>query len=419
MAELSLKAERRLLFTLAAIQFIHITDFIIMMPLGPQFIRIFAITPTQFSFLVSAYTLSAAVFSLLAAFVLDRWDRKRTLLTVFAGFLASTFLCGISQTFLQLLISRIFAGAFGGTVGAVCLAIVGDVVPLERRGQAMGILMTAFSISTVFGLPLGLAVAAHAGWHWVFILLALAGSVLFFLARREVPVLVGHLEKVSASKWEEVTEILSTSSCLRGLALMALVMGAGFVIVPFLSPSLVANVGVAEAELSYIYLVGGICTFITSPLVGKLSDRWGHFTVFGWMALLSIVPFLVITNLSPIPLWSVLVFTTFFMVASGGRMVPAMAILSSIVPGEKRGSYMSLVTFTQQLSMGLASLLAGRIVVADSVGHLTHFERSGIVAVVFTLLALWVARRLKAVVQSGSGGKSTVSINTSHVRKVI
>lgn len=419
MQALSLKAERRLLLTLAAIQFTHITDFVIMMPLGPQFLRIFQISPAQFSLLVSAYTVSAAVFSLLAAFVLDRWDRKRTLLFVYSGFILGTCLCGLAQTYSQLLFARALAGAFGGTVGSVCLAIVGDVVPPERRGRAMGILMTSFSVATVFGLPLGLLIAAHAGWHWVFLSLAIVGILIFFFAKKEVPSIAGHLEKVATSKWTEMREILSSSSCLKGLGFSGLVMAAGFLIVPFLSPSLVANVGILESELSLVYFIGGICTFFTSPLIGRASDRWGHVRVFVFIAALSLVPILLITHLPPLPLWEVLMCTTLFMVVSGGRMVPAMAILTSLVPGEKRGSYMSLVTFFQQLCMGLASLIAGKLVLSDSAGRLLHFERTGYVAAFVTLAAIGMALRLKAVVQTGTGHHAAVAVDAGDVREVI
>jgi predicted MFS family arabinose efflux permease len=314
---------------------------------------------------------------------------------------------------------RVLAGAFGGTVGSVCLAIVGDVVPIERRGRAMGILMTAFSVATVFGLPLGLAVAAHAGWHWVFLSIALVGVALFFFAKRTVPSLAGHLSAKPESKWEEMRGILSSKNCLNGLVFSGLVVAAGFLIIPFLSPSLVTNVGVLETQLSLVYFVGGICTFFSSPLVGRASDRWGHVKVFSFMAVLSCVPFLAITQLPAIPLWQVLFCTTFFMVVSGGRMVPTMAILTAVVPSERRGSYMSLATFFQQLCMGIASLIAGKIILSDASGRLVHFERAGYLAVAVTLLSLWMVRRLKAVVHSQTHHKPTVAIESGDVREVI
>jgi predicted MFS family arabinose efflux permease len=391
-----LGAERRLLFVLAAVQFTHITDFVIMMPLGPQFLREFQISPSEFSFLVSSYSISAAICTLLAAFFMDRWDRKRSLLVIYGGFLCSTFLCGLSTGYFQLLTTRILAGAFGGTVGAIALAIVGDKIPPERRGAAMGILMTAFSVATVFGLPLGLAIAANGGWHWAFLCLAGVGVLVWGTALKQIPLCRDHLNVVHPdTRWQEMVSLLGESRNRLGLVFTSLVIGATFVIIPFLSPSLVANVGVKESELSWVYFVGGICTFFSSPLIGRLSDRWGHARVFRVLALLSIIPFLLITHLTPLPLVQVLLCTSFFMVISGGRMVPSMALLSSIVPPMVRGAYMSLVTVAQQVTMGMMGLLAGVIVDKAPSGELLFYPRAGFVAVGFTLIALFVLQRFE------------------------
>ena len=71
--------EKLLLWTLAAINFIHIVDFMILMPLGPQLMRLFEISPSEFGLLVSSYTFSAGISSFFGAFFLDRFDRKKIL----------------------------------------------------------------------------------------------------------------------------------------------------------------------------------------------------------------------------------------------------------------------------------------------------------------------------------------------------
>src|SRR5579872_2285995 len=83
--------ERLLLLTLAAIQFTTIVDFLIVMPLGPQYARVFNIAPGQFGLIVSAYAISAGIAGLAAGFMLDRFDRKQALLWLYAGFTVGTF----------------------------------------------------------------------------------------------------------------------------------------------------------------------------------------------------------------------------------------------------------------------------------------------------------------------------------------
>src|ERR1700723_1608370 len=74
-------SEWLLLFVLASVQFTHIVDFMIVMPLGPTLIEELKLTVGQHHFIVAAYTLSAGIAGILAAGQLDRFDRKKALLT--------------------------------------------------------------------------------------------------------------------------------------------------------------------------------------------------------------------------------------------------------------------------------------------------------------------------------------------------
>src|SRR4051794_36327105 len=115
----SLPNEWRILLVLAAVQFSHICDFVILMPLGPMLMRELDLTPGQFGILVSIYTLSAGIFAIFAAVMLDRFDRKKTLLGLFIGFVLATALCGSVDSYAGLNFARALAGAFGGTLHAV------------------------------------------------------------------------------------------------------------------------------------------------------------------------------------------------------------------------------------------------------------------------------------------------------------
>lgn len=154
-----------LLLTISGIQFTHVLDFMIMMPLGPQFTRLFGISDAQFGLLVSAYTLSAGVSGLVATTYVDRLDRKRLLLTLYGLFALATPACGFAPGYGYLMAARIAAGLFGGVLGALSQTIVADVVPFERRGRAMSMVMSSFSVATVAGVPMGLWLATRLGWQ--------------------------------------------------------------------------------------------------------------------------------------------------------------------------------------------------------------------------------------------------------------
>jgi predicted MFS family arabinose efflux permease len=154
--QLTARRELLLLLSLAGIQFTHIVDFMIMMPLGPQLTSLFGISFAEFGLLVSAYTVAAGLSGLFATTFIDRFDRKRLLLTLYVLFALTTVACGIAPTYGWLMAARIASGFFGGVLSTMTQTIIGDVVPFERRGRATGIVMTSFSVATVAGVPAGL-----------------------------------------------------------------------------------------------------------------------------------------------------------------------------------------------------------------------------------------------------------------------
>ncbi|WP_071887746.1 MFS transporter [Rufibacter sp. DG15C] len=391
--------ESWLLFILAAIQFTHIMDFVIMMPLGPQLMRVFQISPREFGFLVSAYTFSAAISGFLSAFFIDRFDRKYALLALYLGFTLGTLACALAPTFGFLLVARVLAGAFGGVLGALVLSIIGDSIPEERRGAATGKVMAAFSIASIGGIPIGLYLASHASWHAPFYLLTGLCVLVLFMAWRMLPNMREHLvHHFPQHPGKVIMTIFTSANCLWAFALMVTLSLAGFTVVPFLSPYMVANVGFEEAELSYIYLFGGLATVVTSQLAGKLADRFGKKRVFMIAALFSVIPILIVTNLPQVPHWQAFVMTTLFFIVFGARFVPAMSLITSSVEPRLRGSFMSVNSSVQQLASGLAAFLAGLIITnAPGQDDLIGFWKVGLIATFFTIVSMWVVTKLKKV----------------------
>src|SRR5690606_33543342 len=123
---------------------------------GPRFMRVFGITPIEFSTLVSAYTFSAGIVGFFGALYADHFGRKKFLMFNFTVFIIGTFMCAIAPNFASLLIARIIAGAFGGVLNAGVMSLVADLIPFKRRGAAVGVVMSAFSISSILGIPTGL-----------------------------------------------------------------------------------------------------------------------------------------------------------------------------------------------------------------------------------------------------------------------
>src|SRR5262249_39096820 len=149
--------------------------------------KVFKISTFQFGMILASYAVSAGIAGLLGCFVLDRFDRKKALLWLYAGFAIGTLFCALATTYPELVAARFVAGAFGGVVGAVILAIVGDVVPMERRGAAMGLVMSSFSVASIVGVPLGINLAALLNWHVPFYAIAILSAVITALAAAVTP----------------------------------------------------------------------------------------------------------------------------------------------------------------------------------------------------------------------------------------
>lgn len=391
--------ERNLLLLLAAIQFTNILDFMIMMPLGPQLMRIFDISPSQFSSLVSAYTFSAGIVGFAAAFFIDRVARKQMLVVVYAGFVLGTLACAMSPGYWWLLASRIFTGAFGGMLGALVMSIVGDAIPLERRASAMGKIMAAFSAASVLGVPFSLYLASVTNWHAPFYFLVAAGVLIWIGILRFVPVLQqsGGRDGVALKPLEIILTVVRERNLRTALFLTMIMMLGNFTITPFISPTMVANVGFSEQQLTYIYLTGGFITLFSSPWVGRLADKFGSKRVFTWFVLISLIPIVIITNLQPTPIAWVLLITSSYFVVSGGRMIPAQTLITSAVKPEMRGSFMSLNSSVQQLATAAAAFIAGLIMVRNEDGTLSNYPYVGILSIVLCLVSIWIARRVKSV----------------------
>ena len=389
-----------LLVVLAALQFCHIVDFMIVMPLGEKFMVDFRISPSEFSWLVSVYAGAAFLASLVSAGFVDRFDRRTALLVAHAGFTIGTLACGLMDSFSALLICRGITGAFGGMVATQVLAIVGDYFPTERRGRAMGAIMTAFSVASVIGVPIGINLAAWKGWSAPFLGVGLLASLFGMLAYFMVPSLRGHIASFGdrPSVFEMFAGVAKNSNQRLALIFTVVLMLGHFSVIPFIATYMQVNLGMTDANLSLMYMIGGALTVVSLPIIGKLVDRYGAPQVFTVGSVATIAVILATTNLPVgMALGLILFVTSCFFVASGGRTVPALTLVTGVVKPENRGGFMSLRASVNQAGMGAASFIAGMIIVEGPNGELLHYGTVGILASVMSVLAIFLAWRLKAI----------------------
>jgi predicted MFS family arabinose efflux permease len=386
--------EGPLLAVLAIVQFTTMLDFLIMMPLGPQYLRVFNINPAQFGTIVSAYAICAGIAGLISGTFLDRFDRRHSLLVLYTGFGLATLACALAPGYLSLTAARGLAGAFGGVSNAVILAIIGDVIPEQRRGRAMGIVMSSFSVASVLGVPIGLYLANTFSWHAPFFMLAAVSALVLAGQWFFVPHIKSKSSAAHAAPIAHLLQIISGPGHLRAFAFIGTVVLTGFLVIPYISPYMVLNVGLLETELPYIYLAGGLCTIFSMNIIGRLADRFGKRRLFTIMAICAAASTLLLTNLPRVGTALAITATTVFMICMSGRFVPAMAIMTSAVEQRLRGGFMSVCSAVQHIASGLGSYIGGLILVETNTGRLHGYNTIGYLSAALALISLVLCYRL-------------------------
>ncbi len=388
-----------MLLLLACLNFTHILDFMIMMPLGNYLMPHFGISTRFFSLVVAAYPITAFVSGMVAAFYVDKFDRKKILLRAYIGFILGTICCGIAPDPYFLIGARIITGLFGGLIGAQVLSIVADVFPYEKRGRAMATIFTAFSIASVFGVPFSLYLANLISWHAPFLFIGLVGAFVIPLISKFLPSMTSHLVPLGELRYKpDVRKVLrdmfNNKSQLMALSLAACMMFGHFLIIPFINPYLEFNLGFSKSQTPMVYMIGGACTLVTSPILGRMTDRFGKLRIFIISLIFSLIPIFLITNMPAIPfVWVLSVFACWF-VFSTGRNIPAQAMISTVVESSQRGQFMSFNSSFQQLFTGFASVISGLIVTEGAGGKISNYNLVGYLSIAIVAGSLYLGIRL-------------------------
>ncbi|MDA9409055.1 MFS transporter [Bradyrhizobium sp. CCBAU 45384] len=374
---------------LAFAQFTIILDFIIMSPLGAIMMPSLNITAGQFGVAVSAYAFSAGLSGILAAGFADRFDRKRLLLFFYTGFTLGTLLCALAQNYHVLLLGRIVTGLFGGVIGSIVLAIVTDLFALHLRGRVMGFVQTAFAASQVLGVPAGLFLANHWSWHVCFFaIVGLSILSIAVIAFAMEPV-DAHLKlKQDRNPFHHLVATVSEPRYTLAFAVTTLLATGGYMLMPYSSAFTVNNIGIDIVHLPTIYLVSGLFSIVTGPLVGRAADSFGKYPTFVFGCAMTIAMVLIYTHLGHVSLVTAIAVNVLLFVGIFSRMIPSQALISAIPDQSQRGAFSAISASLQQLSGGLGSVLAAAIISQQADGSLLHFERIGYVVVMTTVITL-------------------------------
>lgn len=383
--------ERSLVLIVSAVQFVNILDFVMVMPLGPDFARELSVPTSMMGAIGGSYTLAAAISGIVGSFFLDRFERRRAFTWLMVGLALATALGGLAVDLRSLLAARVLAGAFGGPATSMALAIIADKVPAERRGKALGIVGSAFAVASVLGVPAGLELSRNFGFRAPFLAVGVLGLLVALIARLLLPELRGHLNR---AKTQRRGSFLSLGAC-AALGGSALVMLGVFSIVPNIATFVQFNLGYPRELLGTLYLVGGVASFIAMRFVGLAVDRFGALAVFVVGTLLHAFA-LVFGFIHPVATLPILLVFSVFMVSGSSRMVPLQTLSTRVPDPASRARFMSAQSAVQHFSSAAGAFLSTAFLKAEPGGRLIGLDSVASIALSLALsapLLIWFVER--------------------------
>ncbi|WP_437663830.1 MFS transporter [Sorangium sp. So ce1182] len=404
----SARSERTILLLVAAVQFVNLLDVMMVMPLGPDLASALGIPASELGLVGGSYTAAAALSGVAGAFFLDRFDRRRALAVAMLGLVLGTAAGGFATGLPSLLAARMVAGAFAGPATSLSLSIVADVIPPERRGKAMGVVMGAYSFAAVLGVPAGLELARRGGFHVPFFAVAGLGVLVAGLAIVLLPSMRGHLGGAAApgGALRELRALVSRPLVVLSYLATAAVMMASFLIIPNISAYVQHNLGYPRDRLGLLYLAGGALSFVVMRTAGPLLDRLGAFrTSLAGAALLVGVLYAGFHAYVPgLPVIGVFVG---FMTSTTICNISYSTLASKVPLPAERARFASIQSAVQHLSSAIAAFLSARMLRELPDGQLDGMDGVAALAIAFTLafcpLLLWIERRVALDLASRAG----------------
>lgn len=397
--------QKFMILILALLQFTVVLDFMILSPLGDILMKSMGMSTGQFGSVVSAYAISAGISGFLAAGFADKYDRKKLLLFFYTGFIIGTLFCGLANSYMTLFVARIVTGIFGGVIGSIAMAIITDLFNMQQRGRVMGLVQMAFAGSQILGIPIGLLLANRFSWHATFFMVVILALVIGVFILFKMNPLTEHLKlQQTKNPLRHLINTVKKKNYRMGFMATAMLSMGGFMLMPFTSAFLVNNVHIAQVDLPIIFLFTGLSSIIIMPIIGRLSDRINKMTLFTIGSLVAISMVIIYTNLTPVPIWVVIVINMILFMGIMSRMVPAMALNSAIPDMADRGAYMSINSSLQQMAGGVAAIFSGLVVIQQT--KTSPIENFNILGYVMAALIIWciylVSRISKLVAAKGA-----------------
>lgn len=329
-------------------------------PIFPRIREQLGIAEGALGTLVAVDAVFLGLVALAAGPISDRIGRRRILLLGTGLMTVALTLHAFAFDYFSLLVVRAMAGASGGFLSGAAVAYVGDYFPYQRRGWASGWVMTGMAFGHIIGIPAGTVLAAQFGFRAAYFMFAATMLATFVLTWYGVPQpdVQRSAERLSvAGAARAYGAMLRQRAILAAVAVFAMTFLGNSLFVIYMPTWLETDIGANPSQVASLFLAGGIANVLIGPRAGRLSDRIGRKVVIIWASaglVLTVfsVPYLVRSYIAS------LVFFVLVMALFAARVGPFQALLTQLVPGERRGALMSLTVGVGQLGFAFGGMLA-------------------------------------------------------------
>jgi len=319
------------------------------------------VTVAEAGYLVSAYSMSYAVFTPVLAAITGRFNRRHVVVGALAAFVSGALVTALSQSITALVLAQVLTGAAAGLFAATAQGIAVTLSDEARRGKAISMVVSGTTFAVALGAPLGSFLAHYAGWRTGFGAVAAAGVVCLvalwsFLPRTLPGARLSLSERLGVIRQPGVARLILVSF---------IYMAAAFMVVGYFGPIIIDGAGMDPDMLPVVLVIYGVGAIIGNNISGRLTDRIGGRQMVIASQLTSVVCSLVIAGIIlwlPAPLAGPVLMATLFVWAIVGWIYPP-AQTSLLVARAPQAAHLSLALHASSIYLGIAAgtFVGGRV----------------------------------------------------------
>ena len=263
------------------------TDSYVIAGILPQVASGFGTSVAAAGQFVSVYAGSYAILTPVMAALTANWPRRNVLLLGLGAFVASNVMTASADTFGLALAGRALAGLGGAVFTPAASAVATALVPPDRRGRALAVILAGLSAATALGAPIGTLVASIGDWHTTLWFVAALGATAAMGVLAFVPNPPAGARVTLRARFAPLADPRVAAT----LATTFLIMGGVFLVYTYISVVFDRATGGSGSALAALMAVWGAGAIVGSLRAGTLTDRFGNRRVLNVAAIVLAVDF--------------------------------------------------------------------------------------------------------------------------------